>query len=181
MATNITPQYEAVLKNRSILVRNLKISNVLRDLLREVRIKEWIDATAEPDPDGLIQVFLKRIETDVANYEVFIRMLSAVVGMDETVRDITGMIITLQGNFTAAGSFMFQKSSFGLQLLAPYHLTKVYKLWWIVFYMYIQLECCEDCCIVISLVPRPSAPGVMISPGRTLTAAVDGPGTYDYY
>ena len=89
MAVRKTQQYQAVLENWGVLVRNLKAGRATGNLLREVRIKEWIDQTTELNADQLVQVVLNRIENNVKNYEVFIGMLNRVTGMDEAVRKIT--------------------------------------------------------------------------------------------
>ena len=51
-----------------------------------------IYTTQKPNADELITQALRKIESDVKNYDIFIKMLSTVVGLQDIVEKIKGML-----------------------------------------------------------------------------------------
>ena len=83
------PQYKAVLENFDSLVKTINATTgALKDLQRQFIMKEWLDMTEQPDADALTTKALGQIQLNSENYNVFIKMLSAVVGLQEVVSKI---------------------------------------------------------------------------------------------
>ena len=89
---NTTPQYEAVNANWKICVKAISATpGPLADLQTQFKMKYWLDTTQKPNADELITQALGKIESDVKNYDIFIKMLSTVVGLQDIVEKIKGI------------------------------------------------------------------------------------------
>ena len=84
-----TEEYKSVLAHLGEITKHLKLNDGAKlDLTQKYREKSWIDIAENPDEDRLIRLALIRIETEVADFDVFIDMLKSTVGMDSIVTKI---------------------------------------------------------------------------------------------
>ena len=89
---NTTPQHEAVKANWNTCVKAISATpGALADLQIQFKMETWLDTTQKPNADELITLALRKIESDVKNYDIFIKMLSTVVGLRDIVEKIKGI------------------------------------------------------------------------------------------
>ena len=87
MATSSS--YKSVLAHLGKITKHLRVNHgARRHLTQKYREEGWIDIAENPDEDRLIRLALIRIETEVADFDVFIDMLNSTVGMDSIVTKI---------------------------------------------------------------------------------------------
>ena len=89
-----TPQYKAVLENIGNITHHLQGNEDAKEDLRLEYIKhEWLAKHASPKASALVEMALGRIELDVDEYEVFIKILKEIAGMGLIVGKLTGITI----------------------------------------------------------------------------------------
>ena len=64
----------------------------LEALQRQFIAKSWLSPTAQTNANGLAILALSRIKTNVKDYNVFMKMLCSVTGMDQIVGIIEGLL-----------------------------------------------------------------------------------------
>ena len=64
----------------------------LEALQRQFIVKSWLSPTAQTNANGLAILALSRIKTNVKDYNVFMKMLCSVTGMDQIVGIIEGLL-----------------------------------------------------------------------------------------
>ena len=95
-----SPWYQAVWKHVEILAVSLKATpNAESSLLERFQVNGWIGTTSTAQVDELVTLALSRIESDVKEYDVFMKMLNSIPGMDVATGKITGMSNFSSGYF----------------------------------------------------------------------------------
>ena len=80
-------EYKTVKKNLNNITRVVKSVPSASATLRQLYIEEdWIDPTAKPTEEVLVELALGRIEQDVNAYGKFVSILGRIQGMDQIVK-----------------------------------------------------------------------------------------------
>ena len=82
----VNPQYTVVLKKLQILTERLKCAKEVNTLLQKFEMQTWIAVGTTATADDLVKLALSRIKDQVTDYDVFIRMLRSMPGV-ETIAD----------------------------------------------------------------------------------------------
>ena len=89
MAGKCTEEYRSVRSNLSDIVRALQlIPSAKQNLCLKFKEREWLDLPADPTEEQLVYQALGRIELDVNQFEVFVKMLDDIKGMDPIVQNL---------------------------------------------------------------------------------------------
>ena len=89
-----TQEYDTVCSNQSKIVMALKLTPSAKETLcSKFREKKWLDLSADPKEKDLVIQVLGRIKLDVNQFEVFIKMLHDIEGMDQIVQILEGKVV----------------------------------------------------------------------------------------
>ena len=89
IAGKCTEEYKKVRSNLSDIVRALQLTpSAKQTLCLKFKEREWLDLPADPTEERLVTQALGRIELDVNQFEVFIKMLDDIKGMDQIVLNL---------------------------------------------------------------------------------------------
>ena len=87
-----TREYTSVLRQMTTITDYLKVNNGSRDtLIQKYQQEQWMPILERPDANGLVTIALNRISMDARQYDVFIKMLKGIAGMDIIVEKIKGI------------------------------------------------------------------------------------------
>ena len=88
---NIITGYDTILHKLSDIIKALKLNPGAREKLTSLyQQNRWLDIDESPDEDKLVRVALVRIEQDPSQFELFLKMLGVIKGMDVIVKKIRG-------------------------------------------------------------------------------------------
>ena len=86
-----TPEYDRVRTNLSHITKAL-VAN--RSGMAQLRLmfmeKEWLDISANPTPQELVLLALRRIKENAAQFGLFTAMLCGIPGLDLIAKKLTG-------------------------------------------------------------------------------------------
>ena len=107
MAGKCTEEYKKVLSNLSNIVSALQLIPSAKQTLRlKFKEEELLDLPSDPTEEQLVYQALHRIDLDVYQFEVFIKMLDDIKGMDQIVQDlaIAGKVVQHSYICTVSGA-----------------------------------------------------------------------------
>ena len=84
-------QYKAVLKELETLTKRLRTAKEVETLLQKFTMEGWIAGGAEATANELVLLALNRIQTRATDYDVFIRMLRSMPGVESLAKQMIGM------------------------------------------------------------------------------------------
>lgn len=94
-----TVQYKAVQVSIVDLTGHLDSDDRARtDLTRHFKSRGWLAPVAEPTSDKLITLVLEKIRVTPTEYDSFVAMLEEVVGTDNIVQRLKGIVTCVQVN-----------------------------------------------------------------------------------
>ena len=88
-----SPQYKAVLSHLEALTTALRVRpGAESSLLLKFKELSWLPIGTEASANELVTLALNRIENDVRDYDVFVRMLRNTAGMEQMVNTFAGKL-----------------------------------------------------------------------------------------
>lgn len=90
-----TPQYKKVVENLEVLQERLKVNRqASQDLEVKFKMEGWVGISAQIGAQQLAILALNRIKYDVNQYNVFLKMLRGITGMEDIAKKIAGIFLT---------------------------------------------------------------------------------------
>ena len=90
-----SPQYNAVLNKLQVLTKSLQHGMGVEVLLQKFKMQKWIATEATATANELVLLALNRIQNQVTDYDVFIRMLKSMPGVNVIADQMTGILTCL--------------------------------------------------------------------------------------
>lgn len=91
-----TEEYRSIEEHMEKIRTHLKVNKDGKESLTVQYVKRrWLDIGESPDAKALVDKVLERVLNDVGQYDVFIKMLKDVVGMDIIKKKIEGICSAL--------------------------------------------------------------------------------------
>ena len=81
----------AVLKKLQVLTERLQLTKQVEPLLQKFKMEKWIALGATATANELVELALDRIKNQVTDYDVFIRMLKSMPGVEPIAVQMIGM------------------------------------------------------------------------------------------
>ena len=93
-----SPQYDSVLVNMKDIIEALETMNRTGDLATQFQMNKWAGITATPTAKELVVYALVRIKESEAKFDILMKMMEAITGLDHVVRKLrqTRKSITLE-------------------------------------------------------------------------------------
>ena len=79
-----------VLKKLQLLTERLQLTKEVEPLLQKFKMEKWIALEASATANELVLLALNRIKSEVTDYDVFIRMLKSMPGVEPIAVQMIG-------------------------------------------------------------------------------------------
>ena len=79
-----------VLKKLQLLTERLQLTKEVEPLLQKFKMEKWIALGAKATANELVELALDRIKNQVTDYDVFIRMLKSMPGVEPIAHQMIG-------------------------------------------------------------------------------------------
>ena len=91
-----TEEYRSIVEHMENIRTHLRVNKDTKESLTvQYQKKGWLEIGESPDAKTLVDLVLERILSDAGQYDVFIVMLKAIVGMDIIRKNIEGICSAL--------------------------------------------------------------------------------------
>ena len=82
--------HAVVLKKLHLLTERLQLTKEVEPLLQKFKMEKWIALEASATANELVLLALNRIKSEITDYDVFIRMLKSMPGVEPIALQMIG-------------------------------------------------------------------------------------------